>query len=216
MIEFIKDLGIYQKNGTKARRRYWLVKCLGCNKEMDVVADSIKSGNTTKCRSCAARILKTTHNGTRTKIYGVWIAIKMRCYRKSFIYYKNYGGRGIKVCSEWLDDFVSFRDWALDSGYKEGLTIDRINNDGDYEPSNCRFITRGENTRNGRLLTVSNKSGYRGVFFHSYHNKWCATVTYKKLKTHIGYFTNPKEAAIARDNYVKNHEIGLPLNFEMA
>ena len=76
--------------------------------------------------------------------------MKTRCYNPKFIYYNNYGGRGIKICDEWLNDFGKFYDWTINNGYKEGLTIDRINNDGNYEPSNCRWITRAEQNRNQR------------------------------------------------------------------
>ena len=76
--------------------------------------------------------------------------MKTRCYNPNFIYYCNYGGRGIIICDEWLNDFKAFYEWAINNGYKEGLTIDRINNDGIYEPSNCRWITRAEQNRNQR------------------------------------------------------------------
>lgn len=74
--------------------------------------------------------------------------MRARCnaeYRKD---YERYGGRGIKVCNEWEGDFVPFRDWALSNGYKEGLEIERVDNDGDYEPSNCAWVTRKEQVRN--------------------------------------------------------------------
>uniref|UniRef100_A0A6M3LHT2 Uncharacterized protein n=1 Tax=viral metagenome TaxID=1070528 RepID=A0A6M3LHT2_9ZZZZ len=77
-------------------------------------------------------------------IINVWMGMKRRCYNPSRKDYKRYGGRGIIVCQEWLD-YKTFEKWALANGYRKGLTIDRIDNDGDYEPSNCRFITRAEN-----------------------------------------------------------------------
>jgi len=71
--------------------------------------------------------------------------MKQRCYNPNNRSYKTYGGRGIKVCDEWRDNFMAFHDWAIANGYEEGLTIDRIDNDGDYEPNNCRWITLQEN-----------------------------------------------------------------------
>ena len=87
--------------------------------------------------------------------------MKERCNNKNNKSYKNYGGRGIKVCKEWSENFMSFYNWSINNGYKEGLTIDRINNDGNYEPSNCRWITRKEQNRNYRknhLLTYKGET----------------------------------------------------------
>lgn len=92
-----------------------------------------------------------------TKVHGVWAAMIRRCQNKNSDGYRYYGGRGITVCNEWKDASV-FIKWALDNGYKDGLKIDRINNNGMYEPSNCRFITHKENCRNRRsshLITIN-------------------------------------------------------------
>ncbi len=75
--------------------------------------------------------------------------MKNRCGQPESKYYKRYGARGVKVCGDWKDDFVKFRDWALLNGYINNLTIDRKDNDGNYEPGNCQWITRRENTAKG-------------------------------------------------------------------
>lgn len=97
---------------------------------------------------------KKYYNGEHEeKLYSVWKNMKDRCYREKSKSYKNYGGRGIRVCEEWKNDYSAFRKWAFDNGYKVNkgrneLTIDRIDNDGNYEPSNCRFVTWKEQASN--------------------------------------------------------------------
>ena len=86
------------------------------------------------------------HGGYGTRVYKIWQCMKARCYNSNNNRYHRYGGRGITVCSEWLE-FAPFRDWALSNGYKEGLSIDRIDNGGNYEPDNCQWLTNGMNKR---------------------------------------------------------------------
>ena len=86
----------------------------------------------------------------KMRIYRTWSAMKGRCYNSNRPNYKGYGGRGITVCEEWKNNFMAFYTWAMASGYQEHLTIERINNDGNYEPSNCTWITMGEQSRNKR------------------------------------------------------------------
>ena len=86
------------------------------------------------------------HGGSYTKLYNVWKSLKKRCLNPYGDDYKYYGGRGITICDEWLE-FIPFRDWALSNDYKEGLTIDRKENDGNYTPENCQWITNKENSR---------------------------------------------------------------------
>jgi hypothetical protein len=85
----------------------------------------------------------------RSRLYGVWVGMKRRCYQVTNGNYRSYGARGIKVCAEW-HDYEQFLAWALQCGYRDDLQIDRINGDGDYEPSNCRWVTPAENWRNKR------------------------------------------------------------------
>lgn len=128
------------------------------------------SGKTVSC-GC---FYKETRYGKRThgfshkeRLYGVWLNIKDRCYNKNNIHYRSYGGRGIVMCDEWKNDYKSFRDWCYSHGYEEkikesgrnDLTIDRINNDGNYEPSNCRWITNKENCLN-KQNTMSDEERY--------------------------------------------------------
>jgi hypothetical protein len=101
------------------------------------------------------------HGMSKTKIYHVWLSMRERCSKKSNKSYKNYGEKGIKVCKEWDDNFMVFYDFAISNGYKDGLTIDRINSNKGYEPSNCRFITTKEQNRNysrNHMITYNNET----------------------------------------------------------
>ena len=100
-----------------------------------------------------------TINKNKKRLYNIWVKINKRCFKNNCEEYKNYGGRGITVCKEWqkIGGFYSFVIWALNNGYNPKLTIDRINNDGNYEPNNCRWVTRLEqnnNTRKNRFITA--------------------------------------------------------------
>ena len=90
------------------------------------------------------------HGGTDTKLFYIWNNIKNRCLNPKIKDYSNYGGRGIIICPEWTYDYVKFKNWAIQNGYIGGLTINRIDNNGNYEPNNCNWITRTENNRNKR------------------------------------------------------------------
>lgn len=88
------------------------------------------------------------HGRRHTRLFRIWSNIKTRCSNKNTTYYQRYGGRGIIVCDEWKNDFKAFYDWAMANGYADGLTIDRINNDGNYCPENCRWVTMSKQSRN--------------------------------------------------------------------
>lgn len=123
-----------------------------CGNKKTVRRDHLLSGRVLSCKCIATERLinrSTTHDLSRTRIYRVWKGMRNRCKLETVHNYKNYGGRGIKVCDEW-QEFLPFYEWAIANGYQEGLSIDRINNDGDYEPSNCRWATNKEQSLNRR------------------------------------------------------------------
>jgi hypothetical protein len=103
----------------------------------------------------------TTHNQRHTKLYEVWKTMKQRCLNPNNKSFHNYGGRGIVVCDEWKDNYQAFYEWSMNNKYKEGLSLDRINNDGNYEPSNCRWadrITQCNNTRQNKYYIINGVS----------------------------------------------------------
>lgn len=142
---------------------YWLCKC-DCGKEVEVRGSALTSGHTKSCGCYLSdRIIENNykHGGYGTRLYHIWCGMKKRCYDCTDKDYKNYGERGIKICNEWLDDFEIFQKWALNNGYQEDLTIDRINVNGNYEPSNCRWATtieQSNNKRNNKLITIANRT----------------------------------------------------------
>ena len=94
------------------------------------------------------------HGLSKHPLYFAWQDMKQRCYNKNRRQYKHWGGRGITVCNEWLHDFKVFYNWSIENGYKKGLQIDRIDNDGNYEPNNCHFVSQAENNRNSRTTKL--------------------------------------------------------------
>lgn len=101
------------------------------------------------------------HGASRTKLYKCWLWMRKRCRDRTNPKNYRYAGRGIKVCDEWEQSFEAFRDWALANGYQEGLTIDRIDNDGNYEPNNCRWVTRkiqNNNRSDNNVITYKGKT----------------------------------------------------------
>lgn len=101
------------------------------------------------------------HGKRHTRLYGIWLQMKTRCYNANCDRFDDYGGRGITVCDEWKNDFQSFYDWSMSHGYDDSLSIDRINNDGNYAPGNCRWATRiiqSRNTRRSHLITFNGET----------------------------------------------------------
>jgi hypothetical protein len=132
--------------------------------------------------------------------------MKDRCYREKNRNYKYYGGRGIKICDEWKDNFEAFYNWAMSNGYREDLTIDRIDAEGDYEPSNCRWADyEGQNINKG--LQQNNNSGYAGVQRYRDNKRWVAVIGYKGHKIHLAICNTKKEALEVRNKYIRDNNL---------
>ena len=139
----------------------YLAKC-ECGTVKEIWIDNLTSGRSTNC-GCVQRENNkkrmTTHGDSKSKLYNVWAGMKRRCYNKNQKSYKDYGEKGIIVCSEWIDSYENFKIWVINNGYKEGLEIDRINVFGNYEPDNCRWITKRQNANNKRNNTIVEING---------------------------------------------------------
>lgn len=142
------------KNGTVIK--FVLCKC-DCGKKKIINLNNLQRG---LVKSCGC-IVKTKNGLSNSRIGRIYHGMIQRCYNNKDLNYKNYGGRGIVLCKEWLNNFMNFYVWAKENGYKENLTIDRIDSNGNYCPENCRWVdmkTQQNNRRNNRLLTFEGKT----------------------------------------------------------
>lgn len=141
LVVVARDFG--KKGNTK-----WFCKC-DCGRDTTVYGCHLKSGATKSCGCLNKEAVSErfrTHGKTNTRLFRIWQNMHKRCEYQSHEQYKNYGGKGVSVCEQWKD-FEPFFEWSIQNGYLDDLTIDRINPNGNYEPSNCQWLTRSENAK---------------------------------------------------------------------
>ena len=212
----IEDLGfLFANENSNQKSHYGIFKCGLCGTEFKTMLYKVKSGHTKSCGCYNKRRIKETntkHGLIETRLYTIWANIKDRTLNPKYKKYNDYGGRGINICEEWKNDFMSFYAWAMTNGYSDELSIDRIDNDGGYSPENCRWTTKTIQRRNTRIAK-NNTSGVKGVSYCRKYRKYSAYIHINKKKVSLGYFQTAVEGAIAYNNYIiENNLEGFILN----
>lgn len=200
--------------GINKKRAEFLCKC-DCGKIISISGNCLLTGNT---RSCGCFRLglkrgkyqtsgKTFKHGLNTKdtLYRKWSQMKNRCTNPKCQYFYIYGGRGISVCKEWINDFLTFREWALANGWQSGLTIDRRDNEKGYSPENCRFATMTVQARNTRTRK-NNKYG-RGVSYIKKRDRYKVGIGINRKWIQIGTFKTKEKAVAARAEYIHSNKL---------
>lgn len=175
----------------------WLCRC-DCGNERIVSRGHLRSGHTKSCGCFHSELLLRSNykhggstRGDTDRLYVIWRGMIDRCYNKNNMRYEAYGGRGIKVCDAWRHNYISFREWALSHGYSDNLTIDRINNDEEYDPQNCRWADLNQQannkrtnvliTHNGETHTQAQWSRITGISQMTIHNRRVKGLTTEEI-----------------------------------
>lgn len=212
-MELIKDLGIIKITEKSKPRGYGIYKC-DCGKEVRKRHSDIKRGINLNC-GCKRieKVVKsnTIHGLTHHRIFNVWSNMIDRCTNIKHKAYKDYGDRGIAVCERWQSPKNFIED--MYPTFQEGLSLDRIDNNQEYSPDNCRWATHTIQQRNTRKIQQHNTSGYRGVSFHTTHKRWISRIGINKKLIHLGYFDTAIEAARTYDQYIVDNNLEHTKNF---
>lgn len=185
---------------SKTEKRKNALCICDCGNKKEVRISSLRSGATTSCGCAhieATKQASITHGMTGTKLHNAWRSMKARCNIESCSNYEEYGGRGISVCEEWNSSFEAFRDWALSNGYSDELSIDRVDFNGNYEPSNCRWSDKSMQARNRRTRITSN-TGTAGVTKRKDNGKYRASICVEGKRINLGTHEKIEDAIKAR------------------
>ena len=182
---------IERTSNSKFGKTRWVCLC-ECGNQGIVVGSDLKTG---KAKSCGCIQLIHGHSSHRT--YNIFTAMKERCYNPKSTSYNWYGGKGIQICDEWLDDFDKFYNWSINNGYKSNFSIDRIDNSNDYCPENCRWIDKKQQQKN-QGLRKDNSSGVKGVKFHKSTGKWEVGISVDGKRHYLGVYEDFEEAKKVR------------------
>ena len=178
-------LFVVEEYGRQNGHVTWLCQC-DCGKKTITCTGDLRKGKTTSCGCFHNEMvsnLTRSHSKCGTRLYAIYSNMRQRCLNEDNRAYKWYGGRGISICLEWLDSFQKFYEWAIENGYSDKLTLDRIDSDGNYEPSNCRWVTIKEqqnNKRSNHLFTYNGEthnlrewSELTGINYGTLKNRLC-------------------------------------------
>ena len=200
----LEDLGMrYPTEKSRQKYRYSRYQCQYCGGVFECMNQNVTKGRT---RSCGCLYLikyenSKIHGLATHPLYNTWHGMLQRCNNPKATGYKHYGARGIKVCDRWLDVANFIMD--MYQTYLKGLTLDRININGNYEIENCRWTTPQIQGRNTKDIQINNTSGYRGVVWHRRDLKWFANIRIDGKRTYLGYYNSALEAAKAYERYVR-------------
>lgn len=192
-------INVFRKN------RKWCHCICDCGKEKDARLDCLVANKVLSC-GCLIKESITTHGYSKHKLYEKYNRILFRCYNKSSKDFKYYGARGISMCEEWKNNPKSFIEYCLNNGWKDNLTIDRIDVNGNYEPGNIRFVDLHVQCAN-QGLSVRNTSGYKGVHYRKDEKKYRSYIGVSDKLVHLGSYKTKKEALDARNNYIIKNKL---------
>lgn len=197
------------KSDRDRNRPYLLCEC-ECGEIVELKAGLVEKEKTKSCgclQKEKAKEAKTKHGLSNDILYNAWCNIRQRCGNKNKKDYKHYGARGIVVCEEWDKSFENFYNWSINNGWEHGLEIDRIDNDGNYEPSNCQWITQQKNKAYGkRRNSIKNKTENVGVYKHNQYEKYVSNLSVNGKRYYLGIYDTIDDAVIARENKIKEIE----------
>ncbi len=210
-IKLIKDLGMV-RTSKYIRSHFGEFECKQCNQSFIRKASKVQHQKAFICDKCKA--INSYNNISR--ISRIWKNMKSRTLKnmqEDNYYWNSYGSKNIQLCNSW-SDFKVFEAWSLNNGYNDTLSIDRIDNDGNYEPSNCRWTNRMIQSQNTRKIRSTNTLGYRGITTNKNKTRYIAQISVNNIRYSLGTYDTKEEAALAYDSYIDENDLSHTKNFE--